>query len=96
MAREGCQLYFVKPEQFVEGRAFYATGAKHAPGEHAQKILVAYNPETGKLAWEYPQTGSGGSWGGTMTTAAGLVFSATMPRRLKLSMRRTAGRSGIL
>ena len=74
MARESCQLYFVKPEQFSEGRAFYATGAAHAPGEHAQKILLAYNPETGKLVWQYPQTGSGGSWGGTMTTASGLVF----------------------
>jgi alcohol dehydrogenase (cytochrome c) len=74
MAREGCQLYFVKPEKFAEGRAFYATGAKQAPGEHAQKILMAYNPEAGKLVWQYPQTGSGGSWGGTMTTAGGLVF----------------------
>ena len=76
MAREGCQLYFVKPEEFAEGRAFYATGAKHAPGEYSQKILMAYSPETGKLVWQYPQTGSGGSWGGTMTTAGGLVFFA--------------------
>ena len=53
---------------------FYATGAKRAPGEHAQKILLAYNPETGKFAWRYPQIGSGGSWGGTMATASGLVF----------------------
>ncbi len=74
MAREGCQLYFVKPQQFSEGREFYATGAKNAPSEHSQKILMAYNPETGKCVWQYPQTGSGGSWGGTMTTAGGLVF----------------------
>ncbi len=76
MAREGCQLYFVKPQQFSERREFYATGAKNALGEHAQKILMAYNPETGKCVWQYPQTGSGGSWGGTMTTAGGLVFFA--------------------
>ena len=31
-------------------------------------------PETGKLAWEYPQSGSAQSWGVTMTTAGGLVF----------------------
>jgi alcohol dehydrogenase (cytochrome c) len=36
--------------------------------------LMAYNPETGKLAWQYPQTGLGNSWSGTMTTAGGLVF----------------------
>ncbi len=74
MALESCQLYYLKPQEFAEGRAFYATGAKHAPGEQSQKILMAYNPETGHLAWQYPQTGMGQSWGGTMTTAGGLVF----------------------
>jgi len=74
MALENCQLFFVKPQKFSEGKEFYATGVKHAPGEHGQKILVAYNPETGKLAWQSPQTGSAQSWGGTMTTAGGLVF----------------------
>jgi alcohol dehydrogenase (cytochrome c) len=74
IAREGCQLYFLKSQKFAEGQDFYATGVKHAPGEHAQKILVAYSPETSKLVWQYPQAGSGDSWGGTMTTASGLVF----------------------
>jgi alcohol dehydrogenase (cytochrome c) len=74
MALESCQLYFVKPQQFTEGREFYATGVKHAPGQHGQKILMAYDPATGSAAWRYPQAGSGTSWGGTMTTAGGLVF----------------------
>jgi alcohol dehydrogenase (cytochrome c) len=74
MALESCQLFFLKPQQFTEGREFYATGVKHAPGQQGQKILLAYNPETRKLVWKYPQTGTGDSWGGTMTTAAGLVF----------------------
>ncbi|MBV9267121.1 MAG: PQQ-binding-like beta-propeller repeat protein [Acidobacteriaceae bacterium] len=74
MALESCHLFFLKPEKFAEGREFYATGVKRAPGQHGQKILVAYNAETGKLAWQYPQTGSGNSWAGTMTTAGGLVF----------------------
>jgi alcohol dehydrogenase (cytochrome c) len=76
MALENCELFFMKPQQFTAGRAFYATGAKHAPGENGQKILMAFNPETGKMAWEYPQIGSAQSWGGTMTTAGGLVFFA--------------------
>jgi alcohol dehydrogenase (cytochrome c) len=76
MALENCQLFFRNPQEFAEGRAYYATGAKHAPGEHGQKILMAYNPETGKLAWQYPQIGTADSWGGTMTTAGGLVFFA--------------------
>ncbi|MBV8071105.1 MAG: PQQ-dependent dehydrogenase, methanol/ethanol family [Acidobacteriaceae bacterium] len=76
MAREGCQLFFLKQQKFAEGREFYATGVKGAPGHHSQKILLAYDPATSKLAWQYPQTGSGNSWGGTMTTAGGLVFFA--------------------
>lgn len=76
LARESCQQFFLKPEKFTEGREFYATGVKRAPGEHSQKILMAYNPETGKLQWKYPQIGAAQSWGGTMTTAGGLVFFA--------------------
>ena len=74
MALESCQLFYLKPQKFTEGQDFYAGGVKQIPGEHGQKILLAFNPETGKMAWQYPQTGSGGSWGGTMTTAGGLVF----------------------
>lgn len=74
MALESCQLFFVKPQQFSEGHDFYATGVKRAPGQRGQKILLALDPETGKIVWNYPQTGSGGSWAGTMTTAGGLVF----------------------
>lgn len=74
MAHENCEMYYQKPQQFAEGREFYATGVKHAPGEYGQKILVAYNPETGDFAWRYPQVGTAQSWAGTMTTAGGLVF----------------------
>jgi alcohol dehydrogenase (cytochrome c) len=74
MAHENCQLYFFKPQQFTPGRDYYATGVKHAPGEYGQKILLAYSPETNEFAWRYPQVGAARSWGGTMTTAGGLVF----------------------
>ncbi|MBV9222733.1 MAG: PQQ-binding-like beta-propeller repeat protein, partial [Acidobacteriaceae bacterium] len=74
MALESCDVYFVKPQEFLEGRAYYATGTKHAPGKRGQKILLAYNPESGHCVWRYPQTGEGNSWGGTMATAGDLVF----------------------
>jgi alcohol dehydrogenase (cytochrome c) len=74
IALENCHKYFLKPQDFEEGKPFYATGVKRIPGESGQKILVAYNPETNSFAWRYPQTGSADSWGGTMTTAGGLVF----------------------
>jgi alcohol dehydrogenase (cytochrome c) len=74
MALEQCELLFLKPQRFEEGQEYYATGSKRAHGDFAQKILLAFDPETHRFAWRYPQVGSGGSWGGTMTTAGGLVF----------------------
>jgi alcohol dehydrogenase (cytochrome c) len=74
MALENCDTFVSKPEAFTEGKTFYATGAKHGSEQYGQKVLVAYNPATGKFAWRYVQVGEGRSWGGTMTTASGLVF----------------------
>jgi alcohol dehydrogenase (cytochrome c) len=74
MALENCNIYFRKPQKFSEGREFYATGTKRAPGDYGQKILLAFRVGSNRFAWRYPQTGAGHSWGGTMTTAGGLVF----------------------
>jgi alcohol dehydrogenase (cytochrome c) len=74
MALEECETYFFKSQSFEEGQGFYSTGVKRIPGEASQKVLVAFNLDTGSLAWKYPQTGTGRSSGGTMTTAGGLVF----------------------
>jgi alcohol dehydrogenase (cytochrome c) len=77
MALEECETYFSKaqPEHFKEGETYYSTGVKRIPEERSQKVLVAYDLDTGELAWKYPQVGGGGrSSGGTMTTASGLVF----------------------
>jgi alcohol dehydrogenase (cytochrome c) len=35
---------------------------------------LALSPADGKKVWQYPQVGRGNSWGGTLTTAGGLVF----------------------
>jgi alcohol dehydrogenase (cytochrome c) len=76
MAMELCQNYFSapQPQQFTPGKEFYSTGVKHIPGENSQKILLAFNIDTGTLAWKYPQVGAAHSTGGTMTTAGGLLF----------------------
>jgi alcohol dehydrogenase (cytochrome c) len=75
MALEECQNYFSQPTQdFQEGKEYYSTGVKRIPGESAKKILVAYGLEKSSISWKYPQIGHGHSSGGTMTTAAGLVF----------------------
>ena len=74
MALENCNLYFTNPKPFRPGETYYATGTKRPPDERAQKILLAYSVPEGKLVWRYPQIGHGHSWGGTLTTAGGLVF----------------------
>lgn len=74
LALEDCELYFTKPQTFVPGRTYYASGVRRIPGEHAQKLLLAYDLSEGKIAWRYKQLGDGYSAGGTLTTAGGLVF----------------------
>jgi alcohol dehydrogenase (cytochrome c) len=74
MALESCNLFMAKPKEFVKGETFYNTGTTLPPGERQQKKLLALSVADGKVAWSYPQIGQGNSWGGTLTTAGGLVF----------------------
>jgi alcohol dehydrogenase (cytochrome c) len=74
LALEDCGTFFRKPESFAEGRPYYATGVRRVRGAKREKVLVAYNLDTGTFEWRYPQTGEGDSSGGVMSTASGLVF----------------------
>jgi len=76
IALEDCDIYMAGQSRqiFKPGETYYNTGTKRPPHESAQKILLAFDVATGKPVWRYPQVGSGDSWGGTMTTASGLVF----------------------
>jgi alcohol dehydrogenase (cytochrome c) len=74
LALEECQTFFLKPQEFEEGKTFYSTGTKRIPGQTSQRVLLAYNLDTNSIAWRHPQVGNAHSQGGTMTTAGGLVF----------------------
>ena len=74
MVLRACNIGHATPQPFVKGESYYNTGVERIPDEHDKKTLVAFDVETGKIAWRYPQAGSGDSWGGTMSTAGGLVF----------------------
>jgi len=76
LAMELCQTYFTSPEpqRFERGKEFYSTGVTHISGERSKKSLLAYDLNSGTLAWKYVQSGSGHSSGGTMTTAGRLLF----------------------
>jgi alcohol dehydrogenase (cytochrome c) len=71
---EKCTMYHQAPDTWQAGRSYYAGSTKSVPDERGQKVLRAIDIQTGKIAWELPQTGSGSSWGGTLATATGLVF----------------------
>src|SRR5450755_4650960 len=74
LALENCNTVFAKPRKFVSGETFYNTGTLHSSTEKSEKILLALSLADGKVVWSYPQIGSGRSWGGTLTTAGGLLF----------------------
>lgn len=76
LALDQCTVNFTKPEQFAEGKEYYATGTKEEPQGRSRKILLAFDPATERFVWRYPQIGDSDSWGGVMTTATGLVFFA--------------------
>ncbi len=74
MAQEECTVLLSGPQKFKEGETYYATGSRRPPGEHGEKILLAFDLDTGTFRWRYPQASGRWSSAGTMTTASGLVF----------------------
>ena len=74
LALEECSIFLSGPQKFKEGEMYYATGVRRPPGEHGQKILLAYDLDASAFRWRYPQAGARDSGAGTMTTASGLVF----------------------
>jgi len=73
---EKCTIFTLTPGEWKAGRSYYSGSTKNVPGEPGQKVLRAIDITTGRIAWELPQTGPATSWGGTLATAAGLVFLA--------------------
>ena len=73
---EKCSVYVLRPGRWIAGESYYGGSTRNPPGQPGQKVLRAIDIQTGTIAWELPQTGSGGSWGGALATAGGLVFVA--------------------
>ncbi len=71
---EKCSMYSKRPAEWEAGRAFLGGAQRGVPGEKPERILRAIDIQTGKIAWELPQVGPATTWGGTLSTAAGLVF----------------------
>ncbi len=74
---EKCSLYSKREGDVWEPGKSYLGGSQHtSPDPKPVRVLKAVNIQTGEIAWELPQPGPAQTWGGTLSTATGLVFVA--------------------
>jgi alcohol dehydrogenase (cytochrome c) len=69
-----CGIFTKIPTEWAAGKGFMGGSFAQAPDEPAQRVLRAIDIQTGKIAWELPQVGPVTSWGGTLSTAGGIVI----------------------
>jgi alcohol dehydrogenase (cytochrome c) len=74
---EKCSIYTKRSgDVWQRGKPYLGGTQKVAPEPAPQRILKAIDIASGVVQWELPQPGPAISWGGTLTTATGLVFVA--------------------
>jgi alcohol dehydrogenase (cytochrome c) len=69
-----CGIFTREDMEWQAGKGFMGGSFKQAPDEPAQRVLRAIDIQTGKVAWALPETGAVDSWGGTLSTAGGIVI----------------------
>jgi alcohol dehydrogenase (cytochrome c) len=74
---EKCSIYTKSDQgEWESGKTYLGGSQRTAPEPKPLRILKAIDIRTGEIRWELPQPGPAISWGGTLTTATGLVFAA--------------------
>ncbi len=68
-----CGIFTKTPMEWEAGKGFMGGSFRPAP-EPAQRILRAFDVQTGRAVWELPQQGAVNSWGGVLSTAGGVVI----------------------
>jgi alcohol dehydrogenase (cytochrome c) len=72
---EKCSIYTKSDQgEWETGKSYLGGSQRTAPDPVPQRILKAIDIRTGAIRWELPQYGPADSWGGTLTTASGLVI----------------------
>ena len=72
---EKCSIYTKSDGgEWEAGKTYLGGSQKVAPDPTPQRILKAIDVRTGAIKWELPQHGPANSWGGTLSTASGLVI----------------------
>ena len=74
---EKCSIYMKSPgEAWQSGKSYLGGSQQTATDPTPLRLLRAIDIRTGAISWELPQPGPAQSWGGTLTTASGLVVVA--------------------
>ncbi len=74
---EKCSVYTKHDGEVWESGKSYLGGSQRTADElQPQRILKAIDIRSGAIAWELPQPGPAYTWGGTLSTAGGLVIFA--------------------
>jgi alcohol dehydrogenase (cytochrome c) len=74
---EKCSIYTKRAREVWQSGKTYLGGTQHtADDPKPVRSLKAIDIRNGSIAWEIPQPGRAQSWGGTLTTAGGLVIFA--------------------
>ena len=73
-ALEECDLYTSSAQKPEPMKNFAGTGGDPIAKEPGKFYLRAFDPRSGQRRWEYPMTGRGEMWAGTVSTASGIVF----------------------
>jgi alcohol dehydrogenase (cytochrome c) len=72
---EKCSVYTKRDQpEWVAGQSYLGGTQRAASNPRPQRILRAIDYQTGITRWKIPQPGGANSWGGTLSTATGLVF----------------------
>jgi alcohol dehydrogenase (cytochrome c) len=72
---EWCGVVTKTPTEWEAGKGYMGGSFRTAVDDPpTERVLRALDVQTGRTVWELPQTGVGMSWGGTLSTAGGLVF----------------------
>jgi len=71
---EQCDVYMSSAKTPEPMKNFAGTGGESIPKEPGKFYLRALDPASGEKRWEYPMTGHGDMWAGTVSTAGGAIF----------------------
>jgi alcohol dehydrogenase (cytochrome c) len=72
---EKCSIYTKREQgEWESGKTYLGGSQRTAPEPKPVRILRALDIRTGATKWQLPQPGTANSWGGTLSTATGLVI----------------------